>query len=378
MGRVRHPRPDPGPGAAERRAADVRQHGPAGPGGRRRARRRRGRAAPRGAAGDHGRGLPPRRQRRHRGVHAQSATASAAASLGQKLADIFAGGGGVKYYLMAGDGGESSPSTSGLDVGAVPGSSVISARRRQGHRQSRSYSILGRYNDVEIDIRLADDPSLLLLVTHIAKPKVADRRRGAARHDDARAPCAASRAALDQALSQYTSDNGDHVQLVMLRVTRPELGGPSERPRRPRGDARRHRRLRFPGRRLPRRPAPGRARPRDRPGLRDAVGRQPAVHALRARRAAGAALQDARLAQGRLARPGLTAGLQRAASRRRQADPLGRRRRQPEPPARPGRPRRGRRLRRHDDRPRPLRRGRRRPPAHHARPRVRARGARRS
>jgi len=25
--------------------------------------------------------------------------------------------------------------------------------------------------------------------------------------------------ALDQALSQYTSDNGDHVQLVMLRMT---------------------------------------------------------------------------------------------------------------------------------------------------------------
>ncbi len=29
-------------------------------------------------------------------------------------------------------------------------------------------------------------------------------------------------AALDQALSQYTSDNGDHVQLVVVRVT-PEL-----------------------------------------------------------------------------------------------------------------------------------------------------------
>ena len=29
-------------------------------------------------------------------------------------------------------------------------------------------------------------------------------------------------AALDQALSQYTSDTGDHVQLVVLRVT-PEL-----------------------------------------------------------------------------------------------------------------------------------------------------------
>ena len=41
--------------------------------------------------------------------------------LGQKLADIFAGGGGPQYYLMDGAGGEASPSTAGLDVGAVPG-----------------------------------------------------------------------------------------------------------------------------------------------------------------------------------------------------------------------------------------------------------------
>ena len=41
-------------------------------------------------------------------------------------------------------------------------------------------------------------------------------------------PSWASRAAfppaLDQGLSQYTSDNGDHVQLVVVRVT-PELSG---------------------------------------------------------------------------------------------------------------------------------------------------------
>ena len=36
----------------------------------------------------------------------------------------------------------------------------------------KRYKILGRYNDVEIDIRLAGDPSLLLIITHIAKPKV--------------------------------------------------------------------------------------------------------------------------------------------------------------------------------------------------------------
>src|SRR5665648_622969 len=47
-------------------------------------------------------------------------------SLGQKLAAIFAGGGAIQYYLMDGAGGERSSSTAGLDVGAVPGSAVVS------------------------------------------------------------------------------------------------------------------------------------------------------------------------------------------------------------------------------------------------------------
>ncbi len=140
--------------------------------------------------------------------------------LGQKLADIFAGGGDVQYYLMDGTGGEESSSTSGLDVGAVPGSPVLSPVDGKV-TAIKEYSILGRHDDVEIDIQLTSDPSLLLVVTHIAKPTVAIGdavQRGTSSLGVVRG----FPASLEQALSQYTSDHGDHVQLVMLRVT-PEL-----------------------------------------------------------------------------------------------------------------------------------------------------------
>jgi hypothetical protein len=141
-------------------------------------------------------------------------------TLGQKLADIFAGGGGVQYYLM--DGGGGSSSLSGLDVGAVPGSTVVSPVSGKV-TAVKKYQILGRYTDVEIDIRLASDPSLLLVVTHIAKPQV---QIGAAvtRGEQTLGVVRGFPASLDQALSRYTSDTGDHVQLMMLRVT-PELAG---------------------------------------------------------------------------------------------------------------------------------------------------------
>jgi murein DD-endopeptidase MepM/ murein hydrolase activator NlpD len=142
--------------------------------------------------------------------------------LGQKLADIFAGGGGVQYYLMGGDGGDQSSSTAGLDVGAVPGSPVVSPVDGKV-TAIKKYSILGRHNDVEIDIRLAGDPSLLLVVTHLAGPKVEIGevvQRGTTQLGVVRG----FPASLDQALSQYTSDNGDHVQLMTLHVA-PDLTG---------------------------------------------------------------------------------------------------------------------------------------------------------
>jgi hypothetical protein len=143
--------------------------------------------------------------------------------LGQKLADIFAGG-GVQYYLMGGgEGVEQSSSTAGLDVGAVPGSPVFSPVDGKV-TAVKAYKILGRYSDVEIDIRLASDPSLLMIVTHIAMPEsqiddlvqIGDVvQRGVTKLGEVRG----FPPALDQSLSQYTSDNGDHVQLVVLRVS---------------------------------------------------------------------------------------------------------------------------------------------------------------
>jgi hypothetical protein len=143
-------------------------------------------------------------------------------SLGQRLADIFAGGGGLQYYLMAGSGPDNSASTAGLDVGAVPGSPILSPVDGKV-TAIKKYRILGRYDDVEIDIQFSGDPSLLLVVTHVARAEVAIGdvvARGESPLGDVRG----FPAGLDQALSRYTSDTGDHVQLVVLRIT-PDLAG---------------------------------------------------------------------------------------------------------------------------------------------------------
>ena len=124
---------------------------------------------------------------------------------------------------MGGEGGEQSPSTAGLDVGAVPGSPVLSPVDGKV-TAVKSYKILGRYSDVEIDIRLASDPSLLMIITHIARPKVQIGdvvQRGVTTLGEVRG----LPPALSQSLSQYTSDNGDHLQLVVLRVST-QLTGP--------------------------------------------------------------------------------------------------------------------------------------------------------
>lgn len=146
----------------------------------------------------------------------------AGGDLRRRLADIFAGGGGMQYYLMPGTAANASAPTAGLSVGAVPGSPVVSPVDGKITAVKR-YSILGRYNDVEINIRLAADPSLLLVVTHVAKPKAeigALVQRGVSTLGTVRA----LPATLDQPLRRYTTDNGDHVQLMLVHVT-PELTG---------------------------------------------------------------------------------------------------------------------------------------------------------
>ena len=143
-------------------------------------------------------------------------------SLGQKLAGIFAGGGAIQYYLMDGAGGERSSSTAGLDVGAVPGSSVVSPVDGKV-TAIKKYRILGRYPDVEMGIQLARDPSLLLVLTHLTRPQV-EIGDVVAHGDTVLGSVRGFPATLDQALSRYTSDTGDHVQMMVLRVT-PDLAG---------------------------------------------------------------------------------------------------------------------------------------------------------
>jgi hypothetical protein len=138
-------------------------------------------------------------------------------SLGQKLADVFAGGGGVKYYLMSGGGADRSSSTAGLDVGAVPGAAVVSPVDGKV-TAVKQYQLFGRYTDTEVDIQIAGDRSLLLVMTHLARPRV-HLGDTVLRGETTLGSLRGFPSGLKQALSQYTSDTGDHVQLVVLRVS---------------------------------------------------------------------------------------------------------------------------------------------------------------
>lgn len=143
--------------------------------------------------------------------------------LAQRLADVFAGSGELPYYLMEGDGSEGSSQTAGLDVGAVPGAEVFSPV--DGKVVSvRQMTVQGGNPDVEIQIQAADDPSLLLVVSHIARPGV-HAGETVTRGESLLGRVRAYPDSIEQQLSRYTSDAGDHVQMVLLRVT-PDIAGP--------------------------------------------------------------------------------------------------------------------------------------------------------
>ena len=138
--------------------------------------------------------------------------------LAARIADVFADGGALPYYLMDGGGGaEASSATGGLDVGAVPGVEVFSPVSGKVASVQR-VAIQGEYEDYEIHIQVADDPSLLLVVSHIARPgvKVGDT---VTQGESLLGRVREYPATIEQELSRYTSDAGDHVQFVMLRVT---------------------------------------------------------------------------------------------------------------------------------------------------------------
>jgi murein DD-endopeptidase MepM/ murein hydrolase activator NlpD len=141
-------------------------------------------------------------------------------TLGQKLADIFARGGGLQYYLMDEKGTAVSSSTAGLDIGAVPGSPVVSPVDGKVVAV-RKYRILGQYDDVELRIQMTRDPSLLLVITHLARLQISVGDT-VARGETVLGSVRGFPPDLKQGLSRYTSDHGDHVRLMVLRIT-PEL-----------------------------------------------------------------------------------------------------------------------------------------------------------
>jgi hypothetical protein len=131
------------------------------------------------------------------------------------LAVLFAKG-GMRYYMTGGDASDSSSRTAGLDVGAVPGAFIYSPVDGRVIAVT-AYKLLGRYDDTEIELQLADDPSLLLIITHVVKAQVAigaDVTAG----ETVLGAVRAFPAQLHQDLRQFTTDNGDHVQLVAVRV----------------------------------------------------------------------------------------------------------------------------------------------------------------
>jgi hypothetical protein len=137
-------------------------------------------------------------------------------SIGTKLADIFAGGGDVQYYLMDADGNDVSPGTAGLDVGAAPGSVVLSPV--DGRVTAvRSYEVQGEHQDCEIDVQL-NDPSLQLLITHIVpSPDLNVGDRVAAGYT-LLGRVREFPDSIKQGIAQYTNDAGDHVQMIAVRV----------------------------------------------------------------------------------------------------------------------------------------------------------------
>lgn len=139
-----------------------------------------------------------------------------------RLADLFGEGGGMRYYQMAGNGNDGSAATAGLDVGAVPGVFVYSPvdGRVVG---VKDYSLLGRYTDTEIQVQLAADPSTLLVITHVVTPSVEIGDEVTA-GETALGRVRRYPEEVEQGLSQFTTDAGDHVQLVALRMT-PQLSG---------------------------------------------------------------------------------------------------------------------------------------------------------
>jgi len=131
------------------------------------------------------------------------------------LAEVLSGG-GMHYYTMAGDSSADSPPTGGLQVGAIPGTTVYAPADGQVTAVTQ-YELLGRYPDTEVDVRLAADSSIVLAIIHVAHPQVTIGEAVMA-GETVLGSVRGFPPQLEQPLRQFTTDDGDHVELVAERV----------------------------------------------------------------------------------------------------------------------------------------------------------------
>jgi murein DD-endopeptidase MepM/ murein hydrolase activator NlpD len=119
------------------------------------------------------------------------------------------GGGGIRYYQL---GGQGSPSTGVMNVGAPSGTDVYSPVDGTVVGVAR-HVVSGRKYGVRIDIQPTDAPSLVVSITHLrADPALEVGDTVAASRSKIGSVIDFSRVE-QQALARYTQDAGNHVAI---------------------------------------------------------------------------------------------------------------------------------------------------------------------
>jgi murein DD-endopeptidase MepM/ murein hydrolase activator NlpD len=119
------------------------------------------------------------------------------------------GGGGIRYYQL---GGQGSPSTGVMNVGAPSGTDVYSPVDGTVVGLGR-HVVSGRKYGVRIDIQPTDAPSLVVSITHLrADPALAVGDTVAASRSKIGSVIDFSKVE-QQALARYTQDAGNHVAI---------------------------------------------------------------------------------------------------------------------------------------------------------------------
>lgn len=133
--------------------------------------------------------------------------------ISQGLGGVISGSEGPEYYVMSESQG---PPFQGIDVGA-PAGTFVYAPVDGTVAGIRSYSIAGRCADVELIIKPRSDSRLLVILTHMDRLEVtlgqpvraSETRLGAVRALDG---------CIDQDLSNYTYDHGNHLHMQVEAV----------------------------------------------------------------------------------------------------------------------------------------------------------------